>query len=455
MQFQSINPATGETLEMYSFHNESDVTRILARAESAAVEWRKTSLKARLEHVELIASTLRRDCDNFAALMATEMGKPVSQGVSEILKCAWVCDYYRQIAKDTLNPKPVATDSQRSYVSLQPLGTILAVMPWNFPFWQVFRFAIPNLIAGNTVLLKHALNVPGCALAIEKVFQQAGFPTGCFQNVFVADNAVERIIANPIVKGVTLTGSTRAGSAVASIAGREIKKTVLELGGSDPYIILADADVERAAETCVASRLINSGQSCIAAKRFIVHIDVLDQFREIVVRLMRSKKIGDPFDQETDVGPMARVDLRDSLHEQVTSSVDQGASLLLGGAIPTGPGSFYPLTVLSNVRPGMPAFEEELFGPVVSIIAASSEEDAIRLANRSIYGLGAAVFTRDEARGLEIAEHHIEAGSCFVNAFVKSDPRLPFGGIKQSGYGRELGDPGITEFMNIKTVYLG
>jgi succinate-semialdehyde dehydrogenase/glutarate-semialdehyde dehydrogenase len=338
-------------------------------------------------------------------------------------------------------------------VAFEPLGVILAIMPWNFPLWQVFRFAAPALMAGNVGVLKHASNVPGCALIIEEMFAQAGFPAGTFRTLLIGSSQVKAVIEHPLVRAVTLTGSTPAGQAVAAQAGAALKKTVLELGGSDPYIVLEDADLDLAVQTCATSRLINSGQSCVNAKRFIVVRPLVAAFTERFVDLMKTKKVGDPLAEGTDVGPQARADLRDDLHKQVRDSVAKGATILLGGEIPAGKGSYYPPTVLTNVKPGMPAYDEELFGPVASIIEAKDEADAVRIANDSIFGLGAAVFTKDVARG-ERLTRDLEAGCTFVNALVASDPRLPFGGIKESGYGRELGSYGIREFVNIKMVYI-
>jgi len=382
------------------------------------------------------------------------MGKPVAGGRSETEKCAWVCEYYADNAERFLADEPIETDASESFVAYQPLGIVLAVMPWNFPFWQVFRFAAPNLMAGNAGVLKHASNVPGCALAIEEVFRDAGFPENVFRTLMIGSNLVEDVIRHPLVRAVTLTGSTAAGRAVAQAAGHTLKKSVLELGGSDPYVILSDADLDAAAETCVNSRLINSGQSCIAAKRFVVVQSVRDAFEKKFVKRMEAKRMGDPHAEDSDIGPQARHDLRDDLHRQVLESVEKGARCLTGGRIPDMKGAYYPPTVLTDVRKGMPAFDDELFGPVAAIIPVANEEEAIRVANDSVFGLGAAVFTNEVERGRRIARESLEAGACFVNAFVKSDPRLPFGGIKESGYGRELGPHGIREFVNAKTVWV-
>jgi succinate-semialdehyde dehydrogenase / glutarate-semialdehyde dehydrogenase len=386
--------------------------------------------------------------------MAIEMGKPLAQGRAEAEKCAWVCRYYADNGASFLGHEAVATEATKSFVSFQPIGVVLAVMPWNFPLWQVFRFAAPALMAGNAGLLKHSSNVSGSALSIEEILHGAGIPRDLFRTLLLPAARVSALIESPEIKAVTLTGSTPAGQSVAAKAGQMLKKTVLELGGSDPYVVLEDADLDAAAEASVASRLINSGQSCIAAKRFIVVASVHDQFAELYVDKMKKKHLGDPLEAGVDVGPQARRDLRDDLHSQVHRSIDQGARKLLGCQVPEGPGAFYPPSVLAGVTPGMPAFDEELFGPVAALISADDERHAIALANQSSFGLGAAVFTRDVERGERIAAEEIEAGSCFVNTFVRSDPRLPFGGIKESGYGRELSAFGIREFVNIKTVYV-
>jgi succinate-semialdehyde dehydrogenase/glutarate-semialdehyde dehydrogenase len=451
MKIKSINPANGETLETYDEMTAAAVAAAVEQAQQAWSAWRKTSFTERARLMTRAASILREHKDRLARLMALEMGKPLKQGIAEAEKCAWVCDYYGENAELHLAPDVIKTESLKSYVAFEPLGVVLAVMPWNFPFWQVFRFAAPALMAGNTGVLKHSSNVPGCSLEIEAIFKRAGFPDGAFRSLLIGSRQVQTVIEHPLVRAVTLTGSTPAGKSVAAQAGAVLKKTVLELGGSDPYIVLEDADLEFAVQTCVNSRLINSGQSCINAKRFIVAEPILPSFTEKYVALMKSKKVGDPLLQETEVGPLARHDLRDELHQQVIASIERGARLLLGGEIPTGPGAYYPPTILSEVKPGMPAYDDELFGPVAAVISAKNEEDAVRIANDSVFGLGAAVFTRNLERGERIARE-IEAGSAFVNALVASDPRLPFGGIKQSGYGRELGCYGIREFVNIKTV---
>jgi len=396
------------------------------------------------------AQILRTRRAEYARTMTLEMGKPIVQGEAEVDKCAWACEYYADHAEAFLAEQPRETEASRSYVRFDPLGPVLAVMPWNFPFWQVFRFAAPALMAGNAGVLKHASNVPRSALAIEEVFREAGFPRGLFSTVLVGSSAVAGLIADPRIVAVTLTGSELAGSKVAEQAGHALKKTVLELGGSDPFIVLADADIGAAARTAADARLINSGQSCIAAKRFIVVEPVADQFLDRFLDELRSRRMGDPLVRGTQVGPQARIDLRDLLHEQVAESVKRGAKLLLGGEVPAGKGAFYPPTLLAAVDKGMPAFDEETFGPVAAVIRAKDEADAVRLANDSTFGLGASLWTEDRVRAERLAAQ-IEAGSVFVNGVVKSDPRLPFGGIKRSGYGRELSEYGIREFVNVKT----
>lgn len=454
MAMQAVNPATGVTIKEYDEMTPEDVTRAVEAAHTAFLSWRRTEFAERAGLMHEAAQVLREKSDEYAILMASEMGKPVAQGRAEVEKCAWVCDYYAESAESFLRPELVETDASKSFVTFLPLGVVLAVMPWNFPLWQVFRFAAPALMAGNAGVLKHASNVPGCALAIEDVFSKAGFPADIFRTLLVGSSQVKAIIENPHVKAVTLTGSTPAGKAVARKSGEMLKKTVLELGGSDPYLILEDADLDTAVSTCVASRLLNSGQSCINAKRFLVVEPLKDSFEKLFVERMRAQVVGDPLEEDTEVGPQARTDLRDELHEQVALSIAKGARCLLGGEVPNGPGAYYPPTILTNVTRGMPAYDEELFGPVAAIIPVRDEAEAIEVANDSSFGLGAAVFTRDAARGERIAAEELDAGACFVNSFVKSDPRLPFGGIKESGYGRELSHYGIKEFVNIKTVFV-
>jgi succinate-semialdehyde dehydrogenase / glutarate-semialdehyde dehydrogenase len=454
MTIEAINPASEEIIRTYEQTTWEQIESILDEMQKTFLRWRETDFAERTKKMKVAARILRDHKDEYARLMADEMGKPLAQGKAEAEKCALCCDYYADNAKKFLAPEVVETDASKSFVSYQPLGIVLAVMPWNFPFWQVFRFAAPALMAGNAGLLKHASNVPGCALAIEKIFQDAGFPKDLFRSVLISNDVVARIIEHTDVKAATLTGSTPAGKAVASKAGEVLKKTVLELGGSDPYVILKDADLDSAVDTCVSSRLINGGQSCIAAKRFIVVKEARKNFEDKFVAKMKSKKMGNPLEEGVDVGPQARIDLRNALHRQVVISIEKGARLLLGGTIPDRKGAYYEPTVLTDVKKGMPAYDDELFGPVAAIIPVEDEDEAIRVANDSVFGLGAAVFTQDLKRGEKIAEEKLEAGSCFVNTFVKSDPRLPFGGIKESGYGRELSYFGIREFVNIKTVYI-
>lgn len=452
MAQQSINPATGEIFAEYPSHSDDQLRQSVDSAGQAFLTWRETSFTERAELLLRVAIGLEANADRYAHLMATEVGKTLVEGRSEAKKSAWVCRYYAENGEEFLAPEYVETEATESFVAFRPLGSILAVMPWNFPFWQVFRAAAPALMAGNTMLLKHASNVPGCALEIEQIFREAGFPVGVFQTILTSSDRVADLIANPAIRGITLTGSTPAGRAVASAAGQHLKKCVLELGGSDPYLILADADVAVAAEVCVTSRLINCGQSCIAAKRLVVVKSVREEFESAVVERMTRVRWGDPMDETSDIGPMARIDLRDGLHDQVARSVEAGARCLVGGTKPGGPGAFYPPTVLTDVRPGIPAYEEELFGPVAAILPVDDDDSAIEVANDSSFGLGAAVFTGNIARGTRIATDQLDAGCCFVNGFVRSDPRLPFGGIKDSGSGRELSRFGIREFVNVKTV---
>jgi succinate-semialdehyde dehydrogenase / glutarate-semialdehyde dehydrogenase len=453
MAFQAINPATGEALASYEEMTPQQVHGIIGEVHGAFLAWRRTSFAERAMLMRGAAKVLRAETTDLARLMAQEMGKPVRDGVAEAQKCALACDYYAEHAGQFLAPEPVATEAPKSYIMFQPLGIVLAIMPWNFPFWQVFRFAAPGLMAGNAAVLKHASNVPGCALAIEQIFRAAGFPESLFRVLMIGNHQVKAVIDQPTVRGVTLTGSGAAGRAVASQAGAVLKKTVLELGGSDPYLVLEDVDLGRAAAICANGRLINSGQSCIAAKRFIVVEKIRRRFEELFVGQMSAAKMGDPLHEETQIGPQARHDLRDTLHRQVEASLARGARRLLGGTIPAGRGAFYPPSVLTDVAKGMPAYEEELFGPVAAIIPVEDERAAIATANDSVFGLGGCVLTRDRARGERIAAE-IESGCVFVNDAVRSDPRLPFGGVKESGYGRELSAYGIKEFVNIKTIYV-
>ncbi len=454
MTFTTINPATEEILAEYPEMSGSQIEGVLHNTDGAFDTWRRVAVSDRAERLRVLAAKLREGEAEYAALMTREMGKPLAQARGEVNKCAWACDYYADKAVEFLADAVIESDASRSFVTYQPLGVVLAIMPWNFPFWQVIRFAAPAITAGNTGILKHAPNVTGCALALEELFREAGYPDHVFRTLVVDVPAVEPVIRDDRIKAVTLTGSNRAGEAVAAAAGASIKKTVLELGGSDPSVILADADVEAAAAECITSRLSNAGQSCIAAKRLIVVNDVRDEFEARIMERMSEAVVGDPTDPDTTVGPLARADLRNNLHRQVTESLANGARLLLGGEVPDPPGFFYPPTAITDVGPGMPAYDEELFGPVAAIIPVADEEEALRVANDTIYGLSASVYTGDEERGQQIATELLNAGGCFVNTFARSDPRLPFGGIKQSGYGRELSAVGIREFVNVKTVWV-
>jgi succinate-semialdehyde dehydrogenase / glutarate-semialdehyde dehydrogenase len=449
---KSVNPVTGEINRLYETHTVKGVEKIINSVDRRWHQWRKSSFFLRRQLMQNLASLLKSEKEKLAKLMALEMGKVTREGVAEIEKCAWVCDYFADNAENFLGREIVSADYTKSYISYQPVGTILAIMPWNYPFWQVFRFIAPTLMAGNTAILKHSNNVPGCAQAIEELINESGFPESVFRTLLIDKDHMADVIKHPAVKGVSLTGSTQAGKSVAAIAGSVLKKCVLELGGNDPYLILEDADLVMAAKICTQSRLLNAGQSCISAKRFIVVDKVFPEFLEYFTYEMNNASFGDPCDPNVTIGPLASFELRDSLHQQVTRSVAQGAEIVLGGEIPNLKGAYYPPTILENVKPGMPAYDEELFGPVAAIIRVKDRDDAVRAANDSVYGLGASVFTKNTTNGEQIAETALQAGCCFVNDFVKSDPRLPFGGIKESGFGRELSSHGIKEFMNIKTV---
>jgi succinate-semialdehyde dehydrogenase/glutarate-semialdehyde dehydrogenase len=454
--FRSVNPATGETFSTYEETSSAEITRAASSARAAFLKWRDSPFSERRTVLKALAAGLKANRTRYARLITAEMGKPIRQAEAEIDKCAACCEFYAEHGEKMLKDEIVAAaNTGRSFVSFRPLGVVLAIMPWNFPFWQAFRFLAPALMAGNGALLKHAGNVCGSALAIEDVVKRADAPEGLFRALLIPAEKAATLIADPNIAAVTLTGSTDAGRAVAAAAGKNLKKCVLELGGSDPYVVLNDADLELAATVCVQSRTLNTGQSCIAAKRFVVDDAVYDAFEQLFVEKMRALKTGDPSDPDNAMGPLARPDLRDELHAQVTSSVAKGATLKLGGFVPEGPGAFYPATVLADVKPGMPAYDEELFGPAAALIRAKDESDAIRIANDTEFGLGACVFTRDPNKGERLAKYGIDAGSVFVNALVKSDPRLPFGGIKNSGYGRELSAFGLREFTNIKTIIVG
>jgi succinate-semialdehyde dehydrogenase/glutarate-semialdehyde dehydrogenase len=451
---ESKNPATEEIIAEYPEHSAAQIEQILQKAEDAFQHWRRAPLGDRGSLLKGVARVFLRKRDELAKLMTAEVGKTITASESEVEKCAAACDFFAENAATFLAAQIIESDASRSYVRFDPLGPVLAIMPWNFPLWQVMRFAAPALMAGNVAVLKHAPNVPACALAIERTFTEAGFPTGVFSALLISDNhAAQRLVDHPIIRAVTLTGSERAGAAVAAAAGGRLKKTVMELGGSDAFIILADADVEQAAVKAAEARCINNGQSCIAAKRFIVEAAVADRFEDAMISAMAAMKIGDPMDRSTQIGPLARLDLLDALHSQVLRSIEQGAKLRLGGQRRSGKGFFYEPTVLTAVRPGMAAFDEETFGPVAAIIRARDSEDAVRLANQSRYGLGASIWTKN-AKHAELLAGEIEAGSVFINGIVKSDPRLPFGGIKNSGWGRELSHFGIHEFVNIKTIWI-
>jgi succinate-semialdehyde dehydrogenase/glutarate-semialdehyde dehydrogenase len=450
--FKTEDPSNGQPGRSYEGHSREEALAIARQAHAALPSWRRLSFAERGRLMRNAAATLRNREDELAGLMTAEMGKIRTEGLAEIEKCAFNCDFFAEKAEQFLTREPIEMGGPKAFVTFNPLGTVLAIMPWNFPFWQVFRFAAPALMAGNTAVLKHASNIPGCALAIEDVFRQAGFPDNVFRTALVPSGTIEALIADKSIAAVTLTGSVPAGQSVASIAGRNLKKTVLELGGSDAYLILDDADIARAAQISTAARMVNGGQSCIAGKRFIAVSSVKPAFEKAFVEVMRSIQMGDPKEVSTKLGPLQSVKARDGIHAQVKASVAKGARLLCGGEIPDRPGAWYPPTVLTDVREGQPAHDEEIFGPVAAIIEARDEEDAIRIANDSQFGLGSGVITADLQRGERIAAEHLEAGISFVNENVRSDSRMPFGGVKHSGYGRECAEFGIREFVNIKSV---
>lgn len=447
---KSVNPFSGKEIKTYKNHTAQEVSNIIDKADARFYKWRKTSFSERKKLMLAVAEELKKNKQEYANTMVEEMGKPISQAVSEIEKCAWVCEYYAENAEKHLADDVIETDAQKSYIRFEPLGVVLAVMPWNYPYWQVFRFAAPALMAGNIGILKHASNVFGCALNIEKIFKRAGFPENCFTTLLIGSDQVEAVLENPKVKAATLTGSGPAGSSVASIAGKNIKKTVLELGGSNALMVLSDCDMEKTIETCVQARFQNAGQSCIAGKRLLIDESIADEFVEKLVEKVKTLKSGDPKDEETYIATLAREDLAEDLEKQVKETVDAGAKLLLGGKRNK---AFFEPTILTNVTKNMTAFKEETFGPVLTITTFKDFNEAIELSNNSRYGLGVSVFTKD----LETIEKEVfrfDEGAVFINELVKSDPRLPFGGVKESGYGRELSKHGIREFVNRKTVFI-
>ncbi|MCC3152451.1 NAD-dependent succinate-semialdehyde dehydrogenase [Hymenobacter sp. BT770] len=454
MAIETYNPHTGRVLRRFTAFSWAKTERILDQAHRAAAKWQATPFAHRADVLRAAAALLRERQDDLARTMALEMGKPVTDGRAEVQKCAACCEFYAEHAEGFLADEVVKTDASRSFISYQPLGVVLAIMPWNFPLWQVVRFAAPALMAGNVGLLKHASNVPQCALALEKIFHDAGLPPACFRTLLIGSDLVEKLLSDDRVRAATLTGSEGAGASVAAIAGAHIKKTVLELGGSDAFIVLADADVALAAKTAAQARMINTGQSCIAAKRFIVEKPVIKDFISQMKTHLLAMRPGDPLDEATQYGPLARPDLADELTKQVDDSVEQGAKVeLFGGQAKPGTALFRPM-ILSNIKPGQRAYEEELFGPVALVLEAKNADDAVRLANDSRFGLGAAIWTSDPKKG-EAMARHIESGAVFVNGLVKSMPELPFGGVKKSGYGRELSYLGIREFVNQKSVWIG
>ncbi len=453
MALETINPATEKIIKSFNAISNQEVSEIIDKVNKDFLNWKNFNYSKRKHLLLKAANILRNEKNKYAKILTMEMGKPITQAIAEVEKCAWVIEYYAENTETIFKEEIIKTDASESYVRFDPIGIVLAVMPWNFPFWQVFRFAAPALMAGNAAILKHASNVPMSALAIEEIFQKAGLPENLFRTLLITSNQVEKVIENPLVKAATLTGSEYAGSMVASKSGKLLKKSVMELGGSDPFIILEDADLDLSTTVAVSARLFNNGQSCIAAKRFIVVEEIYDKFEKLFLEKMKAVVIGDPMKEETELGPIARKDLLLELHGQVVKSVEKGATILLGGNILEQKGFYYPATILTNVKKGMPAYEQEIFGPVASVIKVKDEKEAIFVANDTDFGLGASLWTEDINKAKEIIPS-IEAGSVFVNGMVKSDPRLPFGGIKLSGFGRELSHYGIKEFVNIKTVWI-
>ena len=451
-EFRTTDPATGEAGRTWRGHTPEQARAIALDARKAFEDWRRTTFAERSKLMKKAAALLRERRDRYASLMTQEMGKTVTDGRAEIEKCASHCDYFADEAEGFLARESVDMGGPRAFVTYNPLGVVLAIMPWNFPFWQAIRFAAPALMAGNGAVLKHASNVPGCAMAIEEIFTDAGFPKDLFRTLLIPSRDIEALIADDAIAAVTLTGSVAAGRSVAAAAGKALKKSVLELGGSDAYLVLADADLTAAAKVAAAARMVNAGQSCIAGKRFIVVSQVREAFETAMVEAMKAYEMGDPKDEKTKLGPLQSVDARDEIHRQVEKSLAGGARLLLGGKTPDRAGAYYPATVLTDVRPGQPAYDDEVFGPVAAIIEARDVEDAIRIANESEFGLGSGVLTGDLALGEKIAAERLEAGMSFVNAAVRSDPKMPFGGVKHSGYGRECARFGIHEFVNVKSV---
>ncbi|MDC3246473.1 NAD-dependent succinate-semialdehyde dehydrogenase [Candidatus Marinimicrobia bacterium] len=450
MDFFSINPLNNKKNKSFKFHTEDQIRKKIQLSLKSQEKWKAISLSKRVLSLRMLLVILNKNKIKYAKMMALEMGKPIEQGLDEIEKCIWLCDFYFKNALSFLKNKKVNFDNNRSIVTFQPLGLILGIMPWNFPFWQVFRFSIPVLLSGNTAILKHSLFVPSCASLIEQIFSKLDTPKNIYQNIRLSNENTNDLIKNPHISAVSFTGSTKAGMSVAQTAGSALKKVLLELGGNDPYLVFSDARLDNAVQSCIEGRLLNAGQSCISAKRIIVVDEIYEQFVEKIIRKLEQKTMGDPT-VGVDIGPLVSAEARDNVENQVQISIKAGAKLLMGGFITTPNSAFYPITVLSEVRPGMIAFDEEIFGPVFSLVRAKSEEEAIKLANLSKYGLGAAIFTQNIEKAEEIANQKLNVGMCYINEFVKSDPRLPFGGIKHSGFGRELSINGILEFVNVKT----